>query len=118
MDASDREFKQILKGRTRPIASLANALRRTVRNAAPVLREQVLPGYARYWNKGVVICAITLHADHVNLQFYYGADLSDPRHLLTGTGKRLRHISLAPSKNLPFEELERMVRQAAVRETR
>ena len=39
-------------------------------------------------------CYIGAHRDHVNLGFYYGAELPDPEGLLEGTGKKLRHIKI------------------------
>ncbi|MFN6977658.1 MAG: DUF1801 domain-containing protein, partial [Gemmobacter sp.] len=34
------------------------------------------------------------HRAHVNLGFFHGVDLPDPDGLLTGTGKRLRHVKI------------------------
>jgi hypothetical protein len=31
---------------------------------------------------------------HVNVGFFHGADLPDPHRLLTGSGKRMRHVKL------------------------
>lgn len=31
---------------------------------------------------------------HVNVGFFYGASLKDPRRLLEGSGKRMRHVKL------------------------
>jgi hypothetical protein len=31
---------------------------------------------------------------HVNLGFFHGADLPDPARLLTGSGKRMRHVKI------------------------
>ncbi len=39
---------------------------------------------------------------HVNLGFFYGADLDDPEGLLEGSGKAMRHIKLRS-----LEELQR-----------
>lgn len=108
---ADRQFQQILKGHARPVADLADSVRRVVLAAEPSLREQVLPGYARYWHKAHVVCAITVHADHVNLQFYYGTNLTDPDHLLVGTGKRLRHLTLRQPGDLRAAYFKRLLRQ-------
>ena len=44
-------------------------------------------------------CYIAAQREHVNLGFYYGAELPDPESLLVGSGKRLRHIKLtAPAE--------------------
>ena len=42
----------------------------------------------------------------VNLGFYHGKSLSDPKHLLEGTGKSARHVKITDLK---------MVRSAAVK---
>ena len=33
---------------------------------------------------------------HVNVGFYFGAELPDPGGLLEGTGKRMRHVKIRP----------------------
>jgi hypothetical protein len=33
---------------------------------------------------------------HANVGFFYGAELPDPRRLLEGTGKRMRHVKTRP----------------------
>jgi hypothetical protein len=33
---------------------------------------------------------------HVNVGFFYGAGLTDPKRLLQGNGKRMRHVKLKP----------------------
>ena len=38
--------------------------------------------------------------DHVNVGFFFGALLKDPARLLTGTGKRGRHVKLRPGREV------------------
>jgi hypothetical protein len=109
---ADRQFQQILRGHTCPVADLANTLRQLILTAAPTLREQILTGYARYWHKAHVVCAMTVHADHVNLLFYYGTNLNDPDHLLIGTGKRLRHLTFREPRDLRPAYAKRLLKQA------
>jgi len=40
------------------------------------------------------ICYIAPQKGYVNFGFFFGADLPDPQHLLTGEGKRLRHVKV------------------------
>jgi hypothetical protein len=42
------------------------------------------------------------HTKHVNLGFYFGADLPDPQGMLEGSGKKMRHIKI---RNLETIEL-------------
>jgi len=51
---------------------------------------------------------IGIYKNHINLGFYHGAALPDPKRLLEGTGKRLRHIkieSVSKAKSSPIKQL-------------
>jgi len=39
---------------------------------------------------------VNVFTSHVNVGFFHGAALSDPDHLLQGTGKFMRHVKLRP----------------------
>jgi hypothetical protein len=39
---------------------------------------------------------VDVFRNHVNVGFFFGADLEDPAGLLEGTGKRMRHVKLRP----------------------
>ena len=54
---------------------------------------------------------------HVNLEFYYGADLPDQKGLLQGTGKKLRHIKLVDLKEAKAQAIWRLV-DSAIQERR
>ena len=42
---------------------------------------------------------------HVNVGFFYGAELDDPGGLLEGTGKRMRHVKLRPGASIDRDAL-------------
>ena len=49
---------------------------------------------------------------HVNVGFFCGAELSDPRRLLTGSGKFMRHVKIKPGKPLDAAGLRALVKTA------
>lgn len=49
---------------------------------------------------------------HVNVGFFYGAELSDPASLLEGTGKRMRHVKIKPEKAFDSGSLETLISEA------
>lgn len=55
---------------------------------------------------------IALHKKHVNLGFYHGAVLPDPEGLLTGTGKRLRHIKITDLATATSPTVAQLIRVA------
>ena len=52
--------------------------------------------------------------DHVNVGFFFGAFLNDPGRLLTGTGKRGRHVKLWPGREIDSAALAQLVHTAYV----
>ena len=49
------------------------------------------------------------YKSHVSIGFFYGAELTDPAHLLEGSGKRMRHVKLKPGKPLDTDALETLI---------
>jgi hypothetical protein len=54
----------------------------------------------------------SVHAAHVNIGFYRGADLPDPAGLLEGSGKRMRHVKLQAGEEVDEEALEGLIAAA------
>lgn len=59
-----------------------------------------------------LICVIMPQRAWVNLGFPRGAELSDPVRLLTGAGKRARHVKITDEKQLDAPELRNLVRMS------
>ena len=57
-------------------------------------------------------CYIGAHRDHVNLGFYYGAELPDPEGLMEGTGKKLRHIKVRDAEEIDGSSLRQYIQLA------
>lgn len=63
-----------------------------IRQAAPGLDCSLKWGQLTYHHRRNV-CALAVHARHVNLQLWNGAALNHPQGLLEGSGKAMRHVS-------------------------
>jgi hypothetical protein len=46
---------------------------------------------------------------HVNVGFFFGAELEDPAGLLEGSGRRMRHVKVRPSADLNFAGLSALI---------
>ena len=55
---------------------------------------------------------IAVYAKHVNLGFNRGASLADPKGILVGTGKSIRHITVTSLAELVRPEVRSYVRRA------
>ena len=58
------------------------------------------------------ICSIGVFRRHVTLTFVEGVDLEDPRQLLRGAGKTMRHVRVSTSDDLARRDLRKFLRQA------
>lgn len=93
-------FGDILAAAGPELRPMCAALRALIASSHPSFVEVVWPrmGIASY---GVGPRKMSEHyayigraGGHVNLGFYHGAALADPKGLLEGTGRRLRHVKV------------------------
>jgi hypothetical protein len=101
------------------ISNLTLSLRELVLDEAPEALEHVIQTYAvsiafSFTGKPLKdgFCHIVTYADHVNLGFNRGAQLPDPRKLLKGSGKKIRHLSLNKPADLDAPHLRKFLRAA------
>jgi hypothetical protein len=55
---------------------------------------------------------VNAFTSHVNVGFFYGAELPDPARLLEGSGKRMRHVKLKPGAAVNSAALSRLIDEA------
>jgi len=97
---------------------LALALRELVLMEAPEAEEVLYSVYAEVivfrfpGRKRGAFCYVAAYSHHVNLGFYYGAELPDPHRALKGTGKRMRHIRFDSPDDLRHSYLRGYIRSA------
>ncbi len=61
---------------------------------------------------GDAYCHIPVYTQHINLGFNKGALLEDPDHLLTGTGKLIRHIAIQVPVDYRNDQVRTLVKRA------
>jgi len=93
-------FEEAISGSSSQVREIAERLRALIIDVYPEVVEvpwpkQKIIGYGVGPKKmSEHFCYIGAYREHVNLGFYYGAELPDPRGLMEGTGKKLRHIKV------------------------
>ena len=102
---------------TPAVQALALQVREVVRAAMPDADERVDSGdqvirYAKGQKMSDTLVYISAHKDSVNLGFFYGTSLSDPTHLLRGTGKRMRHIKFKSGDTIDTPAVRALVAEA------
>ena len=92
-------FDDALSGSSSHVDEIARQLRDLIIEIYPEVVEvpwpkQRIVGYGVGPKKmSEHFCYIGMYREHVDLGFYFGADLDDPEALLDGTGKKLRHVA-------------------------
>jgi hypothetical protein len=111
-------FDEALSGSSNQVKEIAEGLRKLIIDFYPEVVEvpwpkQKIIGYGVGPKKmSEHFCYIGAHREHVNLGFYYGAELSDPEGLLEGTGKKLRHIKVREVEEVAQPALRHLVQSS------
>jgi hypothetical protein len=98
-----------------PIREIIEKLRSVAKASMPGAHEFVYHNALTYKlpeSPGTWICYIAAQKNYVNLGFFFGANLSDPKELLEGTGRRMRHIKVRTVGEASRDEVADLIRQA------
>jgi len=95
--------------------AIIRALRRFVKRVAPGLEESVKWGNG-CWVKGKQPVAYVYSApDYVQLGFFAGSRLKDPKGLLEGEGQYVRHIKVRKASDIDERVFGTLLKQAEKR---
>ena len=111
--ATDPGVAEVLEMCSPQTRQLAEELRTLVREAAPEAEERGQKGWSTisYLHNGI-FCYIGPQKSWVNLGFYRGVELSDPKGVLEGTGKGLRHVKVRKPEDMRVDAFKALVREA------
>ena len=94
------EFDDLLSSYHPDVQAIARRVRALIFDVVPDVSEHVYPvlKVIRYGLEGNKMAGLVFflmpHKERVNLGFNHGTSLPDPKGLLEGTGKNLRHVKL------------------------
>lgn len=79
-----------------PLGELARYWFETMRQCGDDVMEVLHDGQPTACVDGAAFAYVDVYTSHVNVGFFQGAELADPKGLLEGTGKFMRHVKLRP----------------------
>ena len=88
------------------------AIRQIVREAAPKATESIKWAQP-VWEENGPFAWLKAYKSTINLGFWRGVELSDPKGLLEGDGDLMRHVKIAGMEDLNRPAFKRFVTQAA-----
>ncbi len=94
------------------LGSVAARWFEVMRNCGDEVREAMHDGCPVACLGNAPFGYVNVFTSHVNVGFFQGAALPDPSHLLGGTGKFMRHVTLRPETTLDEAALGKLIERA------
>jgi hypothetical protein len=86
-------------------------LREVVKEGAP--HSAVAIKWAQpVWEWNGPMIWMKAYPKHVDIGFWRGTEMDDPKKVLTGDGERMRHIKITSVDDIPADALRELVKQA------
>lgn len=95
-DLQDIDFADWLEQKPEALRPIALKWFSAINNSGKEVEDIFHDNYPIVCVDNAPFAYVNVFTSHVNLGFFYGADLLDTTGLLEGTGKRMRHIKLRP----------------------
>jgi hypothetical protein len=108
----DPEVEAWLEARSGELGRIARHWFEVMRDCGEDVRELLHDGQPTACDGDAAFGYVDAFTAHVNVGFFGGTSLADPSGLLEGTGKYMRHVTLAPRREVDSEALVRLIRSA------
>lgn len=105
-------FDAFVADQKRPRQAVIRALRRFVKRVRPELVESVKWGNGCWLDGKKPVAFVYAAPDHVQFGFFGGASLKDPKKLLEGSGRYVRHIKISSPSRIDARAFAGLLRQA------
>ncbi len=101
-----------LTGKSRGICTKLDALARAQMPGAHAMIYHGMPGYSASPSPFDRIVYIAPQRDWVNLGFFFGVGIPDPKKLLVGEGAQMRHVKIATKQDAENPALAKLLKAA------
>lgn len=108
----DPAIEDWIQRRPDALGSIARQWFNVMRVCGDDVRELLHDGHPTACVGEAAFCYVNAFTTHVNVGFFLGAELPDPKDLLEGTGKFMRHVKLKPGHEVDESALEMLIRTA------
>jgi len=110
-----RDLQQVdewLSGEPAELFSIARQWFAKIRQCGDDVNEVMHDGCPTACVRDAAFAYVNVFKSHVNVGFFTGAYIADPKALLEGTGKRMRHVKLRPGQAVDSQALNALIKQA------
>lgn len=112
------DFLNVLKYKDQELIDLYIELRSFILSLYPEATEllyhthALTSVYSLSEKLGDAFCMIPIYTNHLNLGFNKGTVLQDPKQLLKGTGKLIRHIPITKVEDFNTDDVKNLIKSA------
>ncbi|MEZ5595218.1 MAG: DUF1801 domain-containing protein [Pseudomonadales bacterium] len=101
-----------IAARPAALAELARHWFAIIRNCGDDVAELLHDSHPTACIGEAAFAYVNVFRAHVNVGFFRGAELPDPKRILEGTGKFMRHVKLRPGQPVDAAALDTLIRDA------
>ena len=94
------------------LGAIAQRWFEVMRDCGGDIRELLHDGHPTACVGDAAFAYVNAFTAHVNVGFFRGAELADPKGLLEGTGKFMRHVKLRPNLDVDAAALMQLIETA------
>src|SRR5437868_1507328 len=96
------------------LGAIAQRWFEVIRSCGDDVRELLHDGHPTACVGEAAFAEVNAFNFHVNIGFFRGAEIDDPKGLLDGTGKFMRHVKLRPEVDIDIAALTGLIRTAYI----
>jgi hypothetical protein len=108
----DRAIEVWMGAHSGELGAIARRWFEVMRSCGDDVRELLHDGHPTACVGDAAFGYVNAFTSHVNVGFFRGADLVDPKGLLEGTGKFMRHVKLRPEAEVDTAALMNLIETA------
>lgn len=94
------------------LGAIARRWFEVMRGCGDDVREVLHDGHPTACVGDAAFAYVNAFTAHVNVGFFRGAEIDDPKGLLEGTGKFMRHVKLSPERDVETAALRKLIETA------
>lgn len=108
----DPAIERWMRAHADALGALAQSWFEVMRGCGPDVRELLHDGHPTACVGDAAFGYVNAFTAHINVGFFRGAELADPKGLLEGTGKFMRHVKLRPGRDVDAVALTKLIATA------
>ena len=108
----DAAIEGWMRERAGELGTIARRWFEVMRGCGDDVRELLHDGHPTACVGDAAFAYVNAFRAHVNVGFFRGAEIADPRRLLEGTGRFMRHVKLRPGRDVDAAALTGLIETA------